>query len=284
MYRALIWSNLMMSAFILGMDHYDALPEDYTTTLADLFRRTAQQGFTGAVSEIRALASQSSMWADCLGDSVCAEKIIVYCTQRYFTYPRRQGQELCALVLNTPGALSWCKRYAKNNDLALQHLNEVLIDACCYAITNIDFITRILDLGVLPPQLEVLPMAVLHGKFDVAKVLIEKGVDIESKSNTSQQTALMRSAMSNNTDMIVFLLERNAKVDAADRLGRTALYLAVEWCRYDAVSTLLHAGAAVHAKDKFGKTILSAGQRTTQGTEERRKQIIDVLKQYGAQE
>ena len=57
--------------------------------------------------------------------------------------------------------------------------------------------------------------------LDIAKGLLERGADVNAKSNTGV-TALMVAAAHNNPPMIGLLIEAGADINAKDNQGKTA--------------------------------------------------------------
>ena len=77
--------------------------------------------------------------------------------------------------------------------------------------------------------------------------------------------------------VIVFLLNRGAAINAVDRDGSTALVRAIHGCRYARATFLIERGASVHIKDRTGKTALDhlKGAKGTEASALRR-----LLKKY----
>lgn len=69
-------------------------------------------------------------------------------------------------------------------------------------------------------------------------------------------TPLHQAVLNNSLEIIQMLLEDGVDVNSKDILDVTPLHVAVEYSHVDAVGLLLHAGADVHAKNILGKTPL----------------------------
>ena len=74
-------------------------------------------------------------------------------------------------------------------------------------------------------------------------------------TNKSQLTALFSAIDNKETETVINLL-KEAKVDAKDDNGKTALMYALDMMNTEIIGTLVDAGANVDAKDSNGKTVL----------------------------
>jgi len=98
---------------------------------------------------------------------------------------------------------------------------------------------------------------------DVVKLLIDKGADVNAKTNDGD-TALMWAAISGEVDIVKMLLEKGADVNAKNNHGDTALIFAAAQGNVDIVKILLDAGADISAKNEHGETALMLAQRNKQ--------------------
>jgi ankyrin repeat protein len=105
--------------------------------------------------------------------------------------------------------------------------------------------------------------AALRGSVDIARLLIERGANVNHAVKRYGTTPLMFAAIRGSVPMIELLLSNGAKVDARDAMGTTALM----WAAYSdyadpaPVARLLAAGANVHESDKAGNTSMSWASR-----------------------
>ena len=88
--------------------------------------------------------------------------------------------------------------------------------------------------------------AVSNGYINSAKVLLDKGADINMK-NLNGDTLLLKASNLGQTEMVKMFLEKGADVNARNHYGRTPIIDASSWGRTDIVSILLDNGADVNA-------------------------------------
>lgn len=109
-----------------------------------------------------------------------------------------------------------------------------------------------------------LMLAAMYGHKSVIAALLDAGADLNLGSDEDYEegtTALMYIASSffasNRAEVIQFLVERGADVNAQNDKGQTALMLARE--NADAVKALIEAGANVNLRDHEGNTAMMQG-------------------------
>jgi serine/threonine-protein phosphatase 6 regulatory ankyrin repeat subunit B len=112
-----------------------------------------------------------------------------------------------------------------------------------------------------------LRFAAERGDTDVVEALLQAGADV-SKADEDGFTPLNVAA---NAPIATMLIERGADVNAANKLGETALWRAVKGGRADVVEALLQAGADVNKADRSGRTPL------TVAADERRWSFVTLL-------
>lgn len=71
-----------------------------------------------------------------------------------------------------------------------------------------------------------LEFACYKGNYEIVKLLIEKGADVNSNKHRDGYTALMFAALGGHTDVTQHLLERGANIAATNSVGRTASQMA----------------------------------------------------------
>ena len=124
--------------------------------------------------------------------------------------------------------------------------------------------------------LHVVAAWVSWSSTEVAKLLIEKGADVNAR-NCLQETPLHRVA-SSYLAMAKLLIEKGADVNARDSSQRTPLHNAARMDDTQTAALLIAKGADVNAKTNHGATALN--RATSHGHEE----IVQLLKQAGAKE
>ena len=92
------------------------------------------------------------------------------------------------------------------------------------------------------PGTAVLYSAALAGQFEMARALVEKGADVNSRSERGL-TPLHGAAFGGSARLVGFLIETGADINARSDDGKTALDLAVESRQTDIARTLRRHGA-----------------------------------------
>ena len=100
-------------------------------------------------------------------------------------------------------------------------------------------------------------MALMAKMPTVALRLVEIGADVE-RANSAGVTPLMLAANGGHhstPDLVRLLLDRGARPDVRDVMGRSALYYAVGKIWIDSTALLLEAGADHRTADRTGRTL-----------------------------
>ncbi|TGZ74094.1 hypothetical protein CRM22_001132, partial [Opisthorchis felineus] len=71
-----------------------------------------------------------------------------------------------------------------------------------------------------------LHQACFRGHVDVAEYLLQNGADVNSKDQKQGYTALMFAAITGNRPLIKLLLQRGARINDTNKIGRTAAQMA----------------------------------------------------------
>ena len=106
-----------------------------------------------------------------------------------------------------------------------------------------------------PDRKTPLHLAARHSSLDVAKLLINRGADVDAMDK-DDRTPLHYAVRKNSLDVAKLLLDRGADVDAMDKDDRTPLHYAVRKNSLDVAKLLLDRGADVDAMDKDDRTPL----------------------------
>jgi cytochrome c len=117
-------------------------------------------------------------------------------------------------------------------------------------------------------------LAVRGGHFAAAKLLIERGADVNAVPTPLLGPALMPAVAQSKIDLIKLLLDAGANSNL-QRGGETALHIAARSGCLDCVKALVEAGADVNAKTKDGKTPIHLAKL------KRQREIADYLMSHG---
>jgi tetratricopeptide (TPR) repeat protein len=104
-----------------------------------------------------------------------------------------------------------------------------------------------------------LMIAVIDGKTNVVKLLLDKGANIEAKATAPPydgDTALIRAFYEGRSEMVKLLLDRGANIEARNKAGDTALITAAGNGHTEIVKLLLDKGANIEAKNNHELTAL----------------------------
>ena len=121
----------------------------------------------------------------------------------------------------------------------------------------------------------VLMWAVYQGHADVAKLLINKGADINAKLDGGK-TVLMFAAHRGRPSIGKLLIEKGADVNAKSKYGSTALITAAANGHLDVVELLIEKGADVNVNAGNGATALKLAQQAGHA------EIAKLLREKGA--
>ncbi len=100
--------------------------------------------------------------------------------------------------------------------------------------------------GITP----LLVAAAAHENVATLRYLLDKGADVQAQTADGED-ALMRAALSGDTDMVKLLLDRGANAKRADKAGSTALMNATTFSDAKRISMLLEAGSDPNALNTF---------------------------------
>ncbi|GAB1318907.1 NACHT domain-containing protein [Madurella fahalii] len=118
--------------------------------------------------------------------------------------------------------------------------------------------------------------AVEMGRENVVKLILEKGMDIESKEPTMRMTPLLWAVRAGQDTIVKLLLDKGAIVDATDHDGRVPLIWAAIEEHRTIVRLLLDNGANIEATSHGGRTPLIWAAK------EGHKRIVELLLEMGA--
>jgi len=113
-------------------------------------------------------------------------------------------------------------------------------------------------------------LACYRGNNEVAKMLIEKGADINYKSVLG--SPLMACVVKSNNEIAKVLISKDANVNITDVNGMTALLYATMFKNYEVTSLLVKNKADILAKDNRGNSALDYAILANDDT------LIEILK------
>lgn len=118
-----------------------------------------------------------------------------------------------------------------------------------------------------------LTLAITNGNSDIAKMLLEKGADVNYRDNFDN-TPLIYASLMGHTKMVRILINMNADINSRNTWGKTALMYAASAGHKNIIETLLSAGADINTQDNNGGTaLLYAYQKQNDD-------IVNLLRSY----
>ncbi|MHC4085854.1 MAG: ankyrin repeat domain-containing protein [Planctomycetota bacterium] len=117
------------------------------------------------------------------------------------------------------------------------------------------------------------------GNLEAIKKNLAAGTDVDAKEPSGGSTPLMIAALVGQTEAAILLIEKGANINARSNDGGTALHAASFFCRTETVKLLLSKGADLNAKNIRAETPLDtvAGE-WSQELEDIYKWIAELLK------
>jgi ankyrin repeat protein len=151
--------------------------------------------------------------------------------------------------------------------------------------SNIAFAQILLDRGLdvndlVKSEIPHPTETIVSRRLDMARWFLENGAKL--LRNDKGVTALMLASESYRADAIYFLVDIGADLDQQDDSGRTALMYAVEHMKKHPVVVLLELGADLSLQDQHGDTALHRACRLQEDGMQPRRDIVEVLLVAGA--
>jgi len=135
------------------------------------------------------------------------------------------------------------------------------------------------DVNAKDPYASMTPlmMAAYNGYTEIAKLLIEKGAEVNAKGGVDMDmTPLVYAASQDRLDMVKLLIEKGANVNVKTHYGWTPLFFAISKGSTEIAKLLIDKGADVNVKLPTGETALSEAEKAG------KSDIIKLLRQAGA--
>ncbi|CAG8083174.1 unnamed protein product [Penicillium olsonii] len=129
-------------------------------------------------------------------------------------------------------------------------------------IGNVDTLELILQYGASPHSFDSRGISAMwwasrSGDVKIVDALLRHGAPV----NSIDYTLLMFAASEGQLDMLTFLIEKGADIDARDREGHTALMHAALGAKLSALEILVQRGANVHLQNNQGLTALDLARK-----------------------
>ncbi|NKB64148.1 MAG: hypothetical protein GKR95_19220 [Gammaproteobacteria bacterium] len=105
-----------------------------------------------------------------------------------------------------------------------------------------------------------LHIASLNGKEEIARILIQKGAEVNNE-NSNRNTPLMLASYGGNNAIVRLLIDNGARVDARNQDGNSSLLFAAWQGHLDVVATLISNGTDVNAVDHAKQSALFLASR-----------------------
>lgn len=115
-----------------------------------------------------------------------------------------------------------------------------------------------------------------YQRTEVVTLLLEKGADVHLRSNQHERTAFMEAASSGNCVIIKQLAERGAEINARDHTNYTPLHFACMWGHVEAVKLLIELDANPDIEDVTGVTPMIIAEQNGNA------EVVQILKDAGA--
>ena len=135
------------------------------------------------------------------------------------------------------------------------------------------------DVNAKDPYASMTPlmMAAYDGYTEIAKLLIEKGSEVNAKGGVDMDmTPLIYAASQDRVDMVKLLLENGANVNVKTKYGWTPLFFAASRGKVDIAKLFIDKGADVNVKLPTGETALSEAEKAG------KTDLVKMLRQAGA--
>jgi len=125
---------------------------------------------------------------------------------------------------------------------------------------------------------EELVQAVKKDNIETVRKLLEAGIDVNSKDNQYQSSALMWAAHEGHTDIMNLLIKNGANIDEQRSTGETALWFAAQKGQLEAIKILVNHGANINAIGREAKSAIKIANQNGY------RNIVEYLRGAGVTE
>lgn len=131
-----------------------------------------------------------------------------------------------------------------------------------------------------------LVQAAMSGDVEAAKKAISQGANVNYRAAGSAQmgdeghSPLHYAAERNHTEMVTFLLDKGANIEARNAMGNTPLLLAVNFTMTDTVKLLLKRGANINVRNNNGAGVIAHAKKGRPS--KRTLELLAIVEQAGA--
>ncbi|CAF1618696.1 unnamed protein product, partial [Adineta ricciae] len=128
-------------------------------------------------------------------------------------------------------------------------------------------------------------VAAESGSFDILRLLVEAGLDvnykIEGKGETAGRTPLFCACAKGFQDIVEYLIDRGADVNGTEKSGLSCLHIAAAMGHADTVRILCERGANVDQQFRFEEQDVTAYDLAES---QQHDYVCQVLKNFGARQ
>jgi ankyrin repeat protein len=125
--------------------------------------------------------------------------------------------------------------------------NLNLVDYLISTGANLDWKNELYD------DWTILHYSIFYNRIDIAKVLIDAGMDVNIK-NKLNDTPLHFASYYNRNEIVKMLIDADSDINAQEDSGKTALHLAINNDNTQIVQMLIAAGGDKSIEDNYGET------------------------------
>ncbi|KAK7094483.1 hypothetical protein V1264_006040 [Littorina saxatilis] len=145
---------------------------------------------------------------------------------------------------------------------------------CVYTASKPGIITQLVEAGAETGRVH---QAVVRGDVDALMTLLQQGADVNQHDTSMGCSPLHAASLMGRTDIVTWLTQHGAKVNAVDDMKRTPLHIACDAGQTLVARQLIDEGADVNARDKSKSTPLHGA------ADKGNIEIVVCLLEHGAQ-